>query len=61
MNNAEETFSRMLSLIETAQTIKNELESLRKETTDEEWESFLESRFGNLICYCMDLEHELEK
>jgi hypothetical protein len=61
MNSAEETFSWMLSLIENAQTIKNELESLRKEMTDEEWEPFLESRFGDLICYCMDLEHELEK
>jgi hypothetical protein len=61
MNNVEETFSRMLSLIETAQAIKNELESLRKNTTDEEWDKQLDSKFGDLICYCMDLEHELDK
>ena len=61
MNNIEETFSRMLSLIETAQAIKNELESLRKNTTDEEWDKQLDSKFGDLICYCMDLEHELDK
>jgi hypothetical protein len=51
----------MLSLIETAQAIKNELESLRKNTTDEEWDRQLDSKFGDLICYCMDLEHELDK
>lgn len=61
MNNIEETFSRMLSLIETAQAIKNELESLRKNTTDEEWDKQLDSKFGDLICYCVDLEHELDK
>jgi hypothetical protein len=52
---------QLANLLEIANNICAELQKLRDSQSDEIWDAQLDSPFGDLLCYSLDLEHLLTK
>jgi len=61
MPTTEHLAGKLARIVETAESILHELQELRTTLSDEQWENQLDSPFGDLLAYCLDLEHEFDE